>query len=39
MAAGSRQAYPNSGTQQQESITGMLNNFSKALGKSIFIIL
>ncbi len=39
LAAGSRQAYPNSGTQQQESITGMLNNFSKALGKFIFIIL
>ena len=38
LAPGSRQAYPESGTQQQESITGMLNNFSKALGKFLFFI-
>ena len=39
-SAGNRQpptAQPASGAQQQESITGMLNNFSKALGKSILI--
>jgi len=42
LAPGSRQpsqAHPEGGAQQQESITGMLNNFSKALGKSSFSLL
>ena len=42
LAQGSRQpsqAHPEGGAQQQESITGMLNNFSKALGKFTFSLL
>jgi hypothetical protein len=38
MASGNRPNPQKSGQPQQESITGMLNNFSKALGKSTFVL-